>query len=64
MKNLLTEDNSKQTVYNLTVRASRPSDGQTADGKVVVTVRRNLNAPYFINIPYRNTISIDARISE
>lgn len=61
---LLTTDPQSRGQYTLDVRATRPSDGQTADGQIIVTVDRNRNAPRFLNTPYRNNISIDFNISE
>ena len=64
MDRLLTTDTQSRTQYTLNVRATRPSDGQTADGQVIVLVERNSNAPRFINTPYRNNVSIDLNISK
>lgn len=60
----LSEDTSNRQTYSLSVRATRPSDGQTADGQIIVSVIRNLHAPRFINQPYRTSIGIDSKISK
>ena len=60
----LMDDSLKRTTYEMRARATRPSDGQTADGTIRVVVLRNLNAPRFINLPYRNNISIDSNVND